>query len=350
MRLREFQTFVQDLGIEAVTTLLRSGALSVFPDFVAFSTGLEFSGVPRPAEHISISRVSGFRQISFPQYMQDLYAHSTLVSADLGQLEAAIRWALAPEIRNYGVISEECTYRDIAANPEALKMAVATYLKRSRGFAIGPSDFELAMHPLERAAYRAETDLPSLCRLPEEDVYSAVGLAMTVLAQLNLRLEEMQAHNSVSGFNDDDLHLFENRIRFLLDRNNAHPTEAAFRRVADLLAIPDVPIGEFDVEKFLTLRASAECIEFRRWLSDTADWSDAEILGHVNGLHQTVARYYQGCKGKVFRVLGSIGIGLLSTAAGAVLSVLDTFILDRVLKPSGAISFIASDYKSLFDT
>jgi hypothetical protein len=264
-------------------------------------------------------------------------------------LEGAIRAALAPMIASYGQDAEEDTYRDLAANPEALKVAVAAQLRWRHGFAIRPRDFRLRMSPLRRGVYHADTDLPGLCRLPTPEIDDEITTALAGLAHLNLRIEEMRGHSSITAFDDQDLTMFENRIAFLLDRQNARDQEAAFRRVVSLLDFPEIPVGHFDAEKFLRLREQSECLEFRNWLSASADWSDGEIKDQVGSLRNSIGRFYQNIKGKALRVVGSIGLGIVAPPlVGAAFTVADAFLLDKVLKPAGAITFIASEYPSLF--
>lgn len=350
LRLREFKGFVSDLGIEATLGILNSKALRIFPDFVIFVVPDNGEGHAYRSNAISIARIAGQRQHSLDAYLSDLRQSMANSCPQFDKLEEAIRNAMAPLIHNYGQEAEESTYRDMVANPEALKIAVASQLKRSHRFAIKAKDFDLQMHPVGHAAYRAETNLHQLCRFTEQQVNGEISMAMTALAHLNLRVEEMQAHSSITGFDDDDLSMFENRIRFLLDRHNARDQEAAFQRVISLLSIPQIPTGHFDVESFLALRQSSECAEFRRWLSETADWSDREIVDHIKSLHQAGARFYQGFTGQTFRVLASIGLGIASPLVGPLFTAVDTFLLDKILKPSGAITFIASEYPSLFES
>lgn len=348
LRLREFRGFAEDLGFEAMIELLRSNAIRIFPDTVAFAGPVKLAGHANPVKEIGITLLNHPRALSLATDFPKLRQSWPISARQFSIFEEAIHAALAPTIANYGREAEENTYRDLDANPEALKIAVASDLRRAYRFAIKPNDFDLQMRRVSHGVYHADTDLPALCHLPVEEIDERISMAMAALAELNLRIEEMRAHSSITAFDDEDLVMFENRIAFLLDRQNARDQEAAFRRVIDLLDLPEIPTGDFDAATFLRLREQSECAEFRRWLSETSDWSDGEITEHVRSLHQAVSRFYQQARGKFLRFLVSSGLGFLSTPAGLILSVGDTFLLDRVLKPSGAVTFIASDYPSLF--
>jgi len=205
-------------------------------------------------------------------------------------------------------------------------LAPIARLRQVYGLAITSSDFILVMRD-EGMHLRAETNLAALCRLTDEEVHSAVGMSMAAVAHLNLRLEEMKVHESISGFQADELGL--------------------------LLNLPEVPAsGHLNVDGFLKLRESAECADFREWLSASEEWSDREITDRVKSVRAAFARHYQGLGGKAVRLLVSTGLGvipLVGAAAGLVTSALDTFLLDKILRPSGAISFISSSYPSLFE-
>jgi hypothetical protein len=347
MRLREFPGFISDLGIEPTIEILKSNVLKIFPDSVLFGVPGDKMRRGHPEDSVSIARISGPREISFPQFLADLRSRVNLRTGEYGRSEEAIQSALAPQIRNYGQAAEADTYRDIAADSTGLKTAVAAELRRVHRYAISSEHFNLVMHPVAPAAFMPETNLPQLCRLPAKEIFQFIGIAMTVIAHLNLRIEEMWAHSSITGFDDADLSLFANRLRFLVDRQNTRSPEEEFTRVISLLRFPSIPAGHFDVDKFLRLRTSPDCADFRTWLSQTPDWSDREIADRVNSLHQTASRFYQGIVGQSVRVLASIGIGLFNPIAGAISSAADTFLLDKILRPSGAITFTASDYPSL---
>jgi hypothetical protein len=126
-----------------------------------------------------------------------------------------------------------------------------------------------------------------------------------------------------------------------------------FRRIVSLLDLPEVPLdpAHFDVERFLSVLASTECLDFRNWLAQASDWSDEQVADRVRSLRQTFARHCQSMGGKTLRLLASTGLGLIpgvGTIIAAVQSGLDTFVLDKVLKQSGAIAFLRSSCPSLF--
>jgi len=221
-----------------------------------------------------------------------------------------------------------------------------------RFWVITEDDFNLTVYDEERS-FRAVSNLGKLCRLSADDVHSAILMSMIAVCELTLRFEDMQLYSSTTGFRTDEMAILDARLRFMIQNANAAAQDERFRRIVSLLDLPEVPLepARFDMERFLSVRASAECLDFRNWLAQTADWSDDQVVDHVRSLRQTFARHYQSIGGKTLRLLASTGIGLIpgvGTIIAAVQSGLDTFVLDKVLKPSGAIAFLQCAYPSLF--
>jgi hypothetical protein len=353
---REFPAFIKDLGLDATIDILNSKAVSLFPDFVHFGTGVLRGGEKRKPNRYSISRASSIRGFILPRFLSELRDYVTISPIDYERLGDALTSALNKEPVNYGVDAEKVVRSDLSANSPSVKAAVAARLRERYYFAIRPDHFELKMHE-EGWGYSAETNLNQVCHLSDEEVQDAIDMAICALGQLNLRLEEMQMHSSLTGFDEEDIQMFESRLHYLIERDNPTRQESQFERIVTLLKLPEIPLTaeRFDVERFLKLRTSPECLEFREWLAHTAEWSDDQILERVSSFRESFARFYSGGVGKALRIMISLGLGFASpAAAAAVLGLgqgsLDSFLLDRVLKPSGAIAFIASGYPSVFPT
>ena len=348
---REFLDFVADLGVDAVIELLNSRTFSVAPDFVLFAADLRrVSEADDPTDQFHLSTVRSFRTSSVGQSLEKLRRDLELPRGDRERLNEAVLAALTPEPPAYGDDALQQARKDFISGGSMLKVAVALRLRNLYGLAITPNDFSLSLHD-EGRYYRAVTNLATLCRLTDEQVHSVIGMSMAEIAHLNVRVEEMRIYESISGFSDEDLSLFEARLRFLVERQNAAAAEKEFHRVISLLGLPQIPSSKhFDVDRLLKLRNSPECDEFRCWLSETSDWSDQQIIERVKSFRETLGRYYQRTAGKTVRLVVSTGIGMIpgiGPIAGAAIGCLDSFLMDRVLRPSGAISFISSSYPSL---
>jgi hypothetical protein len=261
---------------------------------------------------------------------------------------------LTPAPSGYGEKTEKAVQDDLRSGGSQLKLAVTALLRQQHNLAIKPEYFSLKIHD-EGQYFAAETNLAKLCRLPDSEVDEIIEMAIPALATTKLRIEEMQMHSSLTEFDEDDLEFFDSMLGYLIDRDNSGAREQQFRRVIKVLDLPDIPSDRFDAQDFLELRTSSECQEFRDWLTHVAECSDAEITRQVNGFRERCARFYQTRTGKALRILVPCALGLIHPmAAGVGLGlgegVLDYFVLDKILRPSGAIAFISSGYPSVFKT
>jgi hypothetical protein len=169
----------------------------------------------------------------------------------------------------------------------------------------------LILHNEERE-FHAQTDIADLCRISDEEVHSIVGMSMVAIAHLNLRVEEMRMHESISGFLPEELDLFGACTKYLIELQNSDVMDRQFRRIVSLMNLPMVPHTRgFDVERFIKVRDSPECIDFRNWIGTTELCSDEEIIARVSSLREVLSRYYQSAAGKAVRLLVSTGVGLL---------------------------------------
>ena len=106
-----------------------------------------------------------------------------------------------------------------------------------------------------------------------------------------------------------------------------------------------------EVQKLLKIRDSAECREFREWLSSLGDTSDAEIKAMVTSLIRKLASMAASSGGKLVRLAATTGIGLIPVIgpiAGATASAIDSFLVEKVLPRSGIVAFLTETYPSLF--
>jgi len=295
--------------------------------------------------------VNSVRRELIPKYFAELREYLPISGKDFERLLSAIESALAPEPMNYGHKAERLVHDDLLAGGRSVKLAVTSLLRRRYGFAMMPEYFELKIHS-EGRHYAAETNLAAICNLPDSEVSGIIEIAIPALAAMNLRIEEMEMHSSLSEFDTDDVDFFEFSLRYLLDRDNADHAGNAFKRVIKVLGLPEIPSKRFDVERFPQLRASPECMEFREWLARISEWSDAEIIDRVTEFRERLARLYGTGIGKSLRIMVSCGLGFVvppvGWALGTAQGLLENFVLEKLLRPSGAIAFIKTGYPSVF--
>ncbi len=105
------------------------------------------------------------------------------------------------------------------------------------------------------------------------------------------------------------------------------------------------------MDSLLKVRDSAECKEFREWLSTLRDVTDDEIKHMVAGLRSRMAGMATSPLGKLVRFATTTGIGLIPGAgliAGPAAGAIDSFLVEKVLPRSGVVAFLTETYPSLF--
>jgi hypothetical protein len=185
-----------------------------------------------------------------------------------------------------------------------------------------------------------------------EKSHLVLQAAISAVANLNHRLADMQAYSAITGFLDSESPLLFGKLAGILAPLNPKLQEEQFERVVELADVPDFQPGQrVDLELLMKVRNSAECREFREWLSTLQDVSDAEIKEMVASIKSKMASLANSKSGKLVRLAATAGIGLIPVVGpitGAVAGTIDAFLVDQVLPRSGIVAFLTEQYPSLF--
>jgi hypothetical protein len=365
VRFREFIPLVHTIGIHNVLALLSSGALQLecdptqivnigqLPDGPTYSRGKP--ALPFLSYAFSILKVPHYNEYlvrSLQQVRRELYGY--VVTADLAKLEAALLNALQPPPENTGLMASRGHDADLRANSPVLRKALALLLSKTKRLPVLESQIEVRMIPLDDTDFRAESNLASF-GLSAEEQHRIIERALLANGGLNSRIENMSNYNALSGFIDGDLPLFSGRLDVLTAALSPGDRVKTFDRVIRIRELPSLelvpPDHRFDVERFLEVRASKECSEFRTWLRTVGRDTDEEIHERVDTVRTRLGPYVHGTSGKAARIAISVITGLIplfGAALGAGWSVVDSYLLERVFPVSGPTVFLSRDYNSLF--
>jgi hypothetical protein len=102
---------------------------------------------------------------------------------------------------------------------------------------------------------------------------------------------------------------------------------------------------------FLEVRASQECIEFRSWLRNLDDFTDAELHRQVSSVRTKLGISAHSPSDKVIRLAITTGVGLVPVVGpllGLAASSLDSFLADELLREDGPTAFLTRLYPSMF--
>jgi hypothetical protein len=162
----------------------------------------------------------------------------------------------------------------------------------------------------------------------------------------------MQAYSAITGFRNDEAPLLFGKLSGVVASLNPKAAEEQFERVIELADVPDFKSGQrVDVDRLLKARESAECREFRDWLSSLDQVTNAQVKEMVASIKSKIASIAGSTGGRIMRFATTTGIGLIPVIgpiAGVAAGAIDSFLVDRVLPKSGVIAFLSETYPSLF--
>ena len=106
------------------------------------------------------------------------------------------------------------------------------------------------------------------------------------------------------------------------------------------------------MDKLLRARESAECLEFRAWLTKLDGVSDKDVADLVGGFRNRVGSLAHSGPGKILRLAATSAIGSIpgyGLVTGPIAGVVDSFLIDKVFPTSGVVAFLTQTYPSLFE-
>jgi hypothetical protein len=357
VRLREFPILAQRLGYGALRDLLDSKLIEIRCECLQLTqigqTALFGDPVLPPLSY----KFNWIDMHDRPKYihdcLQDMHESSSLRHKEvlkikrsivecIKQLPPEVRPTLFPPFRN-----------ELLNNAPLVRKAIELSIKKSRGLT-GDVPFSLRVHEETEDTYKVETDLAEQLKIETIEVHKIIEAGLLGLAAMTQAIGEMKAYSAISGFRDEELPLFRDKLDFLADAVSSTSKERAFQRVITIAGLPDMSLGDLsiNVEKLLKTRDSSEAREFRDWLPTIGNATDAEIQERVSGLRNTVGRLLgiqsvKDVKTLILSALSSIphpSISLLATGAG----VLDQFLVAKLLPRSGIAAFVNELYPSIF--
>ncbi len=354
IRLREVPTLVRTFHLAGFTELVNSGLLRLACDATFLIVDINRNGVrDLPPNHFSFGIASA--KIDEPilrSELKGLQGIPGLKNSDRSALEDTILGSLVAPPETYGQELLNQFDSDVRTNIPALKLAVVERLKSEPSignFAL--PDLSVQVQETSHRVFHIKTSLTSHGFTPEKS-HALLQSSLMAISNLDKRLADMQAYSAITGFLDHEATLLFGRLSSVLAPLNPDLPEKQFERVIELADIPDFEPGQrVDVQRLLKARESADCREFREWLSSAESMSDEQIKEMVDSIRSKIASLAGSTTGKVLRFATTTGVGLIPVVgpiAGAAAGAIDSFLVDRVLPKSGVVAFLSETYPSLF--
>lgn len=352
IRLQEIPLLIRAFGRSGFLQLLGSGVLKISRESMSIIIDIARDGVRIvPPCHFTFGRADlTDREKALRSELVSLQGIPGLKNTERVLMEETILTGLVRPPSDYGAQLQAQIEADLRNNTPALKAAIADQLNIQLDESDRP--FEVNVEETQSRIFHVKTNLDSVLGTSERKVHEVLQPSVSALANLNQRLAEMAAYSAITGFKDSEAPLLFGKLAGVIATQNPKPLEEQFARVMSIANFPDfIPGRRIDVERLLKARESAECREFRAWLSKLEDISDAQIADMVGGVRNKVASMIQSGSGRTLRLatttaLGLIpGVGLIvGPAAGAV----DSFLVERLFPTSGVFAFLSKTYPSLF--
>jgi hypothetical protein len=358
MALLELKGLLQAFGFDGLIAILESGAISIdcLPVHTAFLVDDPSPNKLRPPFHYSFGRIAVADPLDYVNKCFDkLMPSLNLHGRQSMHLRKAIYSVLASSEDDGDEASLNSTTRELIMDPQLLVHACSMASFRHIGRIIPPDTITLLPKQLAQHDFRIDTNLQSTHGLSQLNEHKVVESAIGAIAKRNDRIALMYLHNAMSGFKEDDIPIFEEKLAFLASALNPSINESRFQRIIEIRDLPEIPHGtitSISAKQLLKARNSLECALFRQWLASSDEMTDAEIAREGRSIAELIGSFIRSNTGRVIRFLVTSSLGLIPGAgqlASLSLSALDQFAIERIFPQSGPIAFIDSLYPSIFE-
>ena len=354
-RLRELPLLVRTFGKTGIQELLASGVLQLSCEFTSIITDIHRNGIrSEPAEHFTFGVVDAAdRDGDLQKELFRLQSVTGLKNKERNAIEEAVWKSLVRPPEAFGADLLRQVDFDLRTNSPALRVGILDQLQRRFSQVdLARSQLEISVEEVRERVFHIKMGIAKDFELSPGETHLLLQRSVTAVVNLNHRLAEMAAYSALTGFLDEEAPLLFGKLAGIILPQNPMLAEEQFKRVIEVAEVPDFRAGQkIDIECLMKIRESAECRDFRRWLSTAADISDGEIRAQARGMRNKLATLAGSSGGKVVRLAATTLIGnipLVGLVLGPAASAIDSFVVDRVLTQSGIYAFLTDKYPSLF--
>lgn len=260
---------------------------------------------------------------------------------------AARRLTSDPAHAGFGAVAVQETFKEAVANGDTFKRALVRCAE-THGNGLTIPD----------GAIRCELDDGGLrfdasgVRGDAAVVGNVVRRACLAVCRLNEEFGRMQRDDAVTALDDESTALMDKKLEFLWRNQDPERRTGTFGRVLSAVDLPDfeaaVNAKGVNVDRFLKVRETPECREFRAFLNNAEKLDENELKDRAKSLRALIGEAAQTTVGKGLRFLATTGVGVLNPAAGVGASVFDTFLVEKLFPRSGVVTFVGKQYPTIF--
>ena len=362
-QLREVPAMVNTFGDKGVMRLLEDPHFEIICDAmtaasVGLTVGLQMTqqrGRVLPLGSYSIVLVSLPTDYGYDNALANVSRSPNMSNQAYKRLKVAIFNKLIRYPRAAGAAGMQDFAKELERGGMRLLPTLQSVVRADLGVDVGDKlRVDVDKLPFE-ADHRVWTNLQSDFNVPEETAHKVVEKALLGTAGLDLRVRLMESFGAVTGFQEAETPIFEEKLTFIANQLDSDMEERRFARVAKLAGLPSVatlgPNARVDMEKLLRLRNHPDCVDLRRWLRTTDGQSDADIEQQFNSVKEKLAALTHSPAGKAIRFVVTTAAGLVpgaGIALGPASTLADLFIAERLIGSPGPVCFLSRQYRSIF--
>jgi len=348
-RFIEIRFLVEMIGYDQTLELLRSGLLEIRCEVhqIASQRDAELRQHARPTFSLVWIEAHDWEQY-VTKCLNELKAQLELTVAQWDCLESAIRsclrrldWETKQEIAASFINSMERA-------PDVLEESVRLAGRRRRLPIVLPN-FEIRAARLDDDLICVESNLSHI-RIPREELWEIIRDGLMGVGVLEQNIGEMKRYQAMGGFSAEELQVFQRRLSGIAGAVDPTDAEKRLFRVARLVGMPlfDASTMNLRIDALLGIRESDELRAFRDWLATSDGLDDKHVRALLKGYRARLATRFRSGSATVTRLMVECAVGVKNPVAGLALTVLDSFLLEKLLPHSGPAAFINKTFPSLF--
>jgi len=363
IRLQDIPQLVNNFGVNGLIELLKSGTIKIHCDALTTAQAGQATVLKSREEKGALPLCSyDFVTLNIAdkeKYLSDnLQATHRYVSNTKNaiKLKQTILSALIDTPKNLMVDAFTDMKKSFLERSSLVKFAVHRIIVKQYKTPININDIEIKIIQIGGTEFKAESNLATLLNINVQEVHKIIERALLDISGLSQRLSYMKNYDAISWFHEDDVPMLNEELSIVAKECNSETQEERLVRILDLKGLPKFNNEtNINVSGFLKLKNSNECKEFREWLKNIDTKSNKEIIDAINSFSEKISSFLKGDVATLTKIIISAGVGLtilnpiVGAATGVGISVLDEFLLNKVLKSNGPISFINNKLPRLYD-
>lgn len=348
-RFKEIPYMLEAFGYDQTLELLKSGLIEIYCDVLQIGShqDTELRKLQKPT----------FSLIWIQAHDWDTYVSKCLREVEVAASLPHEKWlAIETAIRNQIRPLKQDIKEEIGASfvntAYASRLVVSESLRvaaRKRRIPVVLPNFDV--HVERNGDFiHLESDL-RYTRIPKEELWEIFRDGLMGVGTLEQNIGEMKNYEALGGFTRDELPVYEKRLSILAHSAYPEIQQKRITRIAKVTGMPrfDPTKAHLNIEKLLRVRESDELRAFRDWLPNSDDMTDQEVRHLLKGYRAVVSNFLRGGSATMTRLVVENAVGLAYPVLGTALSILDSFIIDKLFPHSGPAAFVNKTYPSLFE-